>query len=140
MRAQRVNFAKAKSDVIAKADGSFQPRPKRKTSDGPRPLPAARAVLPGAHLLLGADAQPKHLAAGSKKKQQTGEGAPSAPSRQQPEGQSSAAPMSIVETMEPPNRILFVQNLPEEVTQQMLSLLFGQCVLAGAARAPRGFC
>ena len=34
---QRVTFAKVKSDVVSKADGSFQPRPKRKTGDDKGP-------------------------------------------------------------------------------------------------------
>jgi len=32
-RPMRVQFAKSKSDVVSKADGSFEKRPKRKTAD-----------------------------------------------------------------------------------------------------------
>jgi len=92
----RVNFAKQKSDVISKADGSFVARPKRKTSE---------------------EAQPKHV---QNKRKQGADGAKGQTDQQ------GAAPMAVETAPEPPNRILFVQNLPEEATQQMLSLLFGQ--------------
>mmetsp|Transcript_8916 Transcript_8916/g.26771 ORF Transcript_8916/g.26771 Transcript_8916/m.26771 type:complete len:217 (-) Transcript_8916:47-697(-) len=36
----RIAFAKAKSDVIAKADGSFKPRAKRAREEPPKPPPA----------------------------------------------------------------------------------------------------
>lgn len=93
----RCNFAKVKSDVVAKADGTFQARPKRKTEDEK-------------------DAKP-HLS--SKKKA-------AAPKPVSSTSNASAPMQQLQDSSEPPNRILFVQNVPEEVTQQMLSMLFGQ--------------
>jgi len=46
----------------------------------------------------------------------------------------ASAPMQYQpqQTVEPPNKILFVQNLPEETNQEMLSMLFSQYVILSA--------
>jgi U1 small nuclear ribonucleoprotein A len=109
----RITFAKAKSDVLAKMDGTFQQRQKRKAGaeDG-RPkkgsvnAPAAKRqktqVAPAA-------AAPSAVVA-----------APAA---------AAAAPAGaggVQEPPPPPHRILFVENLPAASTDLMLSMLFQQ--------------
>jgi U1 small nuclear ribonucleoprotein A len=106
----RIQFAKTKSDIIAKADGTFVPREKRK----------------------------RHEEKGKKKKEahdpnQAGIGLNPAfvggygvrPPLSQipyPGGAKSMLP----EAPAPPNNILFVQNLPHDTTPMMLQMLFCQ--------------
>lgn len=89
----KINFAKSKSDVIAKMDGSFVSRPKRKTEE---------------------EKVPKHKLAKKKKEQ----------AKQQQESQVKQE--TEVAPQEPPNKILFVQNIPAEATSQALQVLFAQ--------------
>ncbi|KAJ9171801.1 hypothetical protein P3X46_015115 [Hevea brasiliensis] len=106
----RIQFAKTKSDIIAKADGTFVPREKRK----------------------------RHEEKGKKKKEQhdanqagiglapayAGAYGATPPLSQipYPGGAKSMAP----EAPAPPNNILFIQNLPNETTPMMLQMLFQQ--------------
>lgn len=90
----RVQFAMNKSDIIAKIDGSFKPREKRK---------AAEAIKGPA-----------------KKKQATGERPAVA------KLVATAPPMPVQVVPEEPNYILFLENLPENMTADMLKLLFEQ--------------
>lgn len=46
-----------------------------------------------------------------------------------------AAAASVSDGHEPPNKILFVQNLPDATTDQMLKMLFEQCVFCLCVRA-----
>jgi len=104
----RVTFAKAKSDVIAKLDGSFQQRQKRKAGDDGRPKkgtagqPAAKKARV---------AQPANAAAASAAATPAASAAPSASSNEPPP---------------PPHRILFVENLPPQANDMALSMLFQQ--------------
>ncbi|XAR58422.1 hypothetical protein NMG60_11013807 [Bertholletia excelsa] len=106
----RIQYAKTKSDIIAKADGTFVPRERRK----------------------------RHEDKGRKKKEQhdanqagmglnpayAGAYGATPPLSQIPYmgGPKSAVP----EAPAPPNNILFVQNLPHQTTQMMLQMLFCQ--------------
>lgn len=106
----RIQYAKTKSDIIAKADGTFVPREKRK----------------------------KHDDRGRKKKDQhdaNQAGIGVNPSYAGPYG--AAPPLSqipymggvkaaVPEAPAPPNNILFVQNLPHQTTPMMLQMLFCQ--------------
>ncbi|KAF7818193.1 U1 small nuclear ribonucleoprotein A [Senna tora] len=107
----RIQYAKTKSDIIAKADGTFVAREKRKRHDDK---------------------------AGKKRKDQhdanqagmgvnpayAGAYGATAPLFQMPYpgGPKSMAP----EAPAPPNNILFIQNLPTETTPMMLQMLFLQ--------------
>jgi U1 small nuclear ribonucleoprotein A len=106
----RIQFAKTKSDVVAKADGTFVPREKRK----------------------------RHEEKGGKKKKEqhhdaTQMGMPSgypglygaAPPLSQVPYPRGAKPM-LPEAPAPPNSILFVQNLPHETAPMSLQALFSQ--------------
>ncbi|KAJ0765229.1 putative RNA recognition motif domain, nucleotide-binding alpha-beta plait domain superfamily [Helianthus annuus] len=92
----RIQYAKGKSDCIAKADNTFVPKEKRrkqeekteKKRDGPQATNGVRA---------------------------DNNGAPAASYRN---GNSQEAT--------PPNNILFIQNLPHDTTEDMLQLLFKQ--------------
>ncbi|XP_050238845.1 U1 small nuclear ribonucleoprotein A [Mercurialis annua] len=104
----RIQYAKSKSDVIAKADGTFVPREKRK----------------------------RHDEKGKKKKEQHdanqmgmapayagGYGAtPPLSQIPYPGGAKSMLP----EAPAPPNSILFVQNLPNDTTPMVLQMFFQQ--------------
>uniref|UniRef100_A0A0N5AD52 J domain-containing protein n=1 Tax=Syphacia muris TaxID=451379 RepID=A0A0N5AD52_9BILA len=91
----RIQFAREDSDVIAKAKGTYVDRPKK-------------------YLLARQARQEKRKKAsegGSAKKPRTDKTA----------GSKATNPP---EKTNPPNKILFCTNLPEETTEQMLSLLF----------------
>ncbi|CAO2839753.1 unnamed protein product [Amaranthus hypochondriacus] len=103
----RIQYAKTKSDVIAKADGTFVPREKRK----------------------------RHEEKGKKRKEQH-DANQTAVGANYPGAYGAVPPLSqmpymgvkpvIAEAPAAPNNILFVQNLPHEATTLMLSLLFRQ--------------
>lgn len=104
----RIQYAKTKSDVIAKADGTFVPRERRK----------------------------RHEDKGRKRKEQhdanhagmanayAGAYGAAPPLSQIP--YMGGAKSSVPEAPAPPNNILFVQNLPHETTPMMLQMLFFQ--------------
>ncbi|KAF4380556.1 hypothetical protein G4B88_008707 [Cannabis sativa] len=98
----RIQYAKTKSDCIAKADGSFVPRDKKKKQEEK----AERKRRPD-------DAPPSAAANGTRAEN----GATPAPFRQ---GNTSAQEAAA------PNNILFIENLPHETTSMMLELLFQQ--------------
>jgi hypothetical protein len=91
----RVTFAKAKSDVLAKLDGSFQQRAKRKGPEDNRPK-------------KGSAGQP----AAKKQKVKAAEAAPAAAVAAPV--QPAAAMVVSNEPPPPPHRILFVENLPPQ--------------------------
>lgn len=103
----RIQYAKTKSDIIAKADGTFVPREKRKRQDE----------------------------RGKKRKEQQDTNQAAAGLNYAPFG--IAPPLSqipymggaqpvVPEAPAAPNNILFVQNLPHETTPLMLQVLFRQ--------------
>lgn len=106
----RIQYAKTKSDVVAKADGTFVPREKRKKNDdrGRKKKEQHDANQAGMGL---------HPAYASPY------GA-TPPLSQLPYMAGSKAAMP--EAPAPPNNILFVQNLPHQTTPMMLQMLFCQ--------------
>eukprot|EP00210_Caulerpa_lentillifera_P003638 g3473.t1 len=84
----RIQYAKSKSDAVAKLDGTFKERPKRPRVEQ---TPA------------------------EKRSKQSGRGTGSSQKNQGGPSQQSV-----------PNRILFIQNLPENTNDMMLSMLFKQ--------------
>ncbi|XP_059625655.1 U1 small nuclear ribonucleoprotein A [Cornus florida] len=100
----RIQYAKTKSDIVARADGTFVPRERKKRHDE-----------------RGRKRKDQHDA------NQAGMGLnPAFPSAYGPTppvylgGAKSAVP----EPPAPPNNILFVENLPHQTTPTMLQLLF----------------
>ncbi|KAL6500307.1 U1 small nuclear ribonucleoprotein A [Orobanche hederae] len=105
----RIQYAKTKSDVIAKADGTFVPREKRKKHDEKvRKKKELYDANQGSAVL-----NPAYVGAYG--------AAP--PLSQIPYIGARAVP----EAPAPPNNILFVQNLPHQTTSMMLQMLFSQC-------------
>ncbi|XP_077214194.1 U2 small nuclear ribonucleoprotein B''-like [Tasmannia lanceolata] len=101
----RIQYAKTKSDCVAKADGTFVPREKKKKQEekAEKRRRADEAQQPGA-TSNAASAQSN--------------GGPSASQTfRKPSAQEAAAS---------PNNILFIQNLPHETTSMMLQMLFQQ--------------
>ncbi|ONH93959.1 hypothetical protein PRUPE_8G262900 [Prunus persica] len=107
----RIQYAKTKSDVIAKADGTFVPRERRK----------------------------RHEDKGKKRKEQHDASQAGMGVNPAYAGAYGAAPplsqipypggVKLPEAPAPPNNILFVQNLPQDTTPMMLQMLF--CQYAG---------
>ncbi|EPS69668.1 hypothetical protein M569_05098 [Genlisea aurea] len=99
----RIQYAKTKSDCIAKADGTFVPREKkRKHEDRGRKKRDSHDAGRGQHLAFHHGAPPL-----SQIPFMGGRGGSDGPA--------------------PPNNILFVQNLPHQTTSMMLQMLFSQC-------------
>ena len=103
----KIQYAKTKSDIIAKADGTFVPREKRKRHDD-KGKKRKDHVDPG---LAGMGVNPAYAGAYG-----------AAPAVSYPGGAKSMVP----EAPAPPNNILFIQNLPNETTPMMLQMLFLQ--------------
>ena len=97
---QRISFAKSKSDVIAKKDGSFVVREKRSRDEG--------------EMETSSGASSSHAPAATVQK----------------------APKLVVNAT--PNRILFIQNLPEYCSEQALVSLFQQYPGFGEVRMVPG--
>lgn len=104
----RLSYAKGKSDVVAKADGSFEPKKpgdkrKRGAENGEERKPTVKKQ------------------AAPKKAEPAAPGAPAAA------GAAPSAPAQPLQPRpQPPNRLLFVENLPDECTPLMLQMLFSQ--------------
>jgi len=100
----RVSYAKTKSDVIAKRDGSFKPRPPRRkkgdTKDAKMKLKLKGDTKDGVQV----DQKPKVKSEVTK-------------TTTKQEQQSTVTSL-------PPNRILLIQNLPKEATENMVAMLF----------------
>jgi U1 small nuclear ribonucleoprotein A len=127
----RIAFAKTKSDVVAKADGTYVERPKKivKREDLRK---GKTAAAPTVSQTVAAPAQP----AAAKPVEQKPAPAP-APAVSQKTIQdrigwnpqqtpSAPKPASKPVANTEPNRTLFVENLPNEATDTMLSMLFRQ--------------
>ncbi|KAM3313840.1 hypothetical protein ACQJBY_033005 [Aegilops geniculata] len=99
----RVQYAKAKSDCFAKADGSYAPKEKRKKQEE-KAAEKKRRTEDG---------------------QQPGANAPVAPSNGTGH-QPSRFAKPPQEPAAPPNNILFLQNMPDQTTSMMLQILFQQ--------------
>jgi U1 small nuclear ribonucleoprotein A len=122
----RIGYAKSKSDVVAKADGTYVERPKkivkredlRKGKTAAAPAVSQTAAAPAPVEQKKAAPAPAPI---SQKSIQDRIGwnpnqTPSAP---------KATPAKSAGVSEP-NRTLFVENLPTEATDTMLSMLFRQ--------------
>lgn len=110
----RVLFAKNKSDVIAKSQGTFVPRPKRKLQeDIDREKEEKEKERDRKKQKTSSD---KPTDKKEKKKKEDSESSSSA---------STSQPLT-ADIPAPPNKKLFVENLPNEATDLMLSVLFQQ--------------
>ncbi|XP_020267983.1 U1 small nuclear ribonucleoprotein A-like [Asparagus officinalis] len=107
----RIQYAKTKSDVIAKADGTFTPREKRRRHDDR----AERKRRDQNANQAGAGLNPAYAGA-------YGGVVPLLSQLPYPRGAKS-----ILQELPPvPNNILFVQNLPHDASSVMLQMVFSQ--------------
>ncbi|KDP28176.1 hypothetical protein JCGZ_13947 [Jatropha curcas] len=107
----RIQYAKTKSDIIAKADGTFVPREKRKRHEekgGKKKKEQHDANQVGMGLAAG----------------YAGPYGATPPLSQIP--YPGGAKSMVPEAPAPPNNILFIQNLPNETTPMMLQMFFQQ--------------
>jgi len=102
----RIQFAKGKSDIIAKIDGTFVEKVRKKAADKRK---AEEPVESKKHAQKRLSIPPRPEKKKIEKKDEGGAGAFHLQPKQQP-----------------PNKILFVENLPEQTTDLMLSMLFQQ--------------
>jgi len=98
----RIQFAKGKSDIVAKLDGTFVEKINRKPAEKRKAEEPVEAKKP---------------------KRQEGKKAEKKKEESKPAG---GAPVHLQPKQQPPNKILFVENLPEQTTDLMLSMLFQQ--------------
>ncbi|XP_024965437.1 U1 small nuclear ribonucleoprotein A-like [Cynara cardunculus var. scolymus] len=109
----RIQYAKTKSDIIAKADGTFVPRERRKRHDD------KGKKRKGQH-----DA---NQAAVGVNPTYAGAYGAAPPLSQIPSSYMGGGGKSgIAEAPAPPNNILFIQNLPHQTSSMMLQMLFRQ--------------
>lgn len=109
----RVTFARTKSDVLAKLDGTYAQRQKRKGPEvDTRPKKGTKDASAKKQKVKGADAAAAGAAAAAS--------AAGAPAAFAPPSAASLEPPP------PPHRILFVENLPAAATDLMLTMLFQQ--------------
>ncbi|KAG2497766.1 hypothetical protein HYH03_004038 [Edaphochlamys debaryana] len=95
----RITYAKGKSDAVAKVDGTYKPDKKQRAQKNAAAREAMLKRPAGTKLGPAAAAAPSH-------------------------GASAAAAAS--SNPNAPNKILFVQNLPESSNEAMLGMLFQQ--------------
>uniref|UniRef100_K4ADJ3 RRM domain-containing protein n=3 Tax=Setaria TaxID=4554 RepID=K4ADJ3_SETIT len=98
----RVQYAKTKSDCIAKEDGTYAPKEKRKKQEEKAAEKKRRA----------------------EEAQQSGPNASAAQSNGT--GYQASRLGKVSQEQLPPNNILFIQNLPDQTTSMMLQILFQQ--------------
>jgi len=104
----RIAYSKSKSDVIAQEDGTFKPRgkagEKAKEEEKPKAAPPAKPKA----------AEPKKAAKEAEKA--APKSAPAPADKKEDEGEKDGQP----------SNVLFVENLPLEVNEMMLTMLFRQ--------------
>jgi len=127
----RIGYARTKSDVVAKADGTYVDRPKKivKREDLRKGKTAAPAMSPSA-------AAPAAAPMATEQKRAPAPAPAPVVSQKtiqdrigwNPMQSAAAAPKAPAKSMgvAEPNRTLFVENLPGEATDTMLSMLFRQ--------------
>ncbi|XP_010523955.1 PREDICTED: U1 small nuclear ribonucleoprotein A-like [Tarenaya hassleriana] len=106
----RIQFAKTKSDIIAKGDGTFVPREKRKRHEEKGGKKRKDQNLVPSQMIAAAGYPGVYGAV---------------PPLSRVAYPGSIRPV-VPEAPAPPNNILFVQNLPHETTPMMLQMLFSQ--------------
>jgi RNA recognition motif-containing protein len=117
----RINYAKSKSDAIAKVDGTYVERPKKIVKREDLRKGKTAAAAPAAVAAAPAAAKPAEPApAPSQKSIQDRIGWNPQQSVNVPK--AAGKPLGVAE----PNKTLFVENLPLEATDTMLSMLFRQ--------------
>lgn len=104
----KIQYAKTKSDAVAKSDGTYVPKERRKRQEEKAERRRREQ-----------QAEAQNMGNASSGMYPTPYGAPMAPQFQPPKPVVPEAPAL-------PNSILFVQNLPHEANSMMLQMLFQQ--------------
>lgn len=117
----KIAYGKSKSDVVAHEDGTWKPRGKKGEAAAQEEPKKAITPVP-----LKGKGKGKSAAKG-------GDAAPSKPSN--PASSSSA---KAGDEEDKPSNVLFVENLPPEVNEMMLTMLFRQYPGFGEARLIKG--
>ncbi|KAJ1638073.1 hypothetical protein T492DRAFT_946224 [Pavlovales sp. CCMP2436] len=114
----RLQYAKGKANVIAQIEGTYDPlsKHKRKLVEFGVPAGGKKEKAISAPALAVEAREPARSDGAEGEDEGPGAGG---------EGPVAAAPAAAEEVL-PPNKILFVQNLPEQVNEMMLKLLFQQ--------------
>ena len=116
----RIQYAREKSDAVAKADGTFRPRDRDEVA---RLNAEKRDRLLGKRRRAEADMEMEGGGGG----EEPGAGADAAPlALAAAPGGAAAGSAPAEEAVAAPHRILFVQNLPEASTPEMITTLFEQ--------------
>ena len=134
-----INFARSTSDIIAKREGTYVERPKRQPPPPPMPASAQpNSAIEAAAMIGGGSARAirrrqQRIAAAQAAAMTTENGGsaavPPPTSQSASSGQShppTINPASIPD--QPPNKILFLTNLPEDANEAMLGMLFAPFV------------
>lgn len=109
-----ISYANSKSDAVAKLDGSYEAKDKAERASKRKAEREERKEAKKAAL-----AKPKEVAEAGVATPAVGEAVAAAPVERK------KAPPS-APTVALPNQILFVENLPDQVNEMMLSMLFQQ--------------
>jgi len=121
----RIQYAKVKSDAVAKLEGSYNPRQRQLGAAKPKPekrkAPAGENGADGKQSKEGAAASKK-----AKKEEQAAAAAAAGASAAAAAAMIPGAPAHLQPKQAPPNKILFVENLPDQTTDVMLQMLFEQ--------------
>ena len=119
----KVTFAKVKSDVISKRDGTFKPRHEKSEEEKQVPDTKTSSKREKEKTSL-----KQSEAMDMDEEDSEHDEAPSSSSSSS--SSSSAAPTAVSTEGDdnPPNKILFVENLPEACSAAMLAMLFQQYV------------
>mmetsp|Transcript_103242 Transcript_103242/g.291543 ORF Transcript_103242/g.291543 Transcript_103242/m.291543 type:complete len:185 (+) Transcript_103242:85-639(+) len=132
----RINYARTKSDAVAKSDGTYVERPKKivKREDlrkgktaaptvSTAPVEQKKApVVAAAPVAAPAPAAPVAAAVPAQSQKSIQDRIGWNPQQTPNAPKAPAKPTGVAE----PNRTLFVENLPNEATDTMLSMLFRQ--------------
>lgn len=126
-KAMRINYAKTKSDVVAKADGTYVERPKKivKREDlrkGKATTQGANNANVAAPAPMPVAQEPRRPAAPAPTQQSIQDRIGWNPQQTPNAPKAPQKPQGVAE----PNRTLFVESLPSEATDTMLSMLFRQ--------------
>jgi U1 small nuclear ribonucleoprotein A len=121
----RINYARSKSDAVAKADGTYVERPKKivKREDlrkGKTAAAAAPVATPAPVAETKPAEAPKPTVSQKSIQDRIGWNPQQTPNA--PKANAASAPGGVSD----PNKTLFVENLPLEATDTMLSMLFRQ--------------
>ncbi len=128
----RINFARSTSDVIAKRDGTFVERPKRvPVAPPPSAAQPTTAANQQTDMIGGGSARAirrrqQRMAAAAAAANWGENGAGQAPPPPQAHQPVMINPATIPD--QPPNKILFLTNLPEDANEAMLGMLFAPFV------------